>query len=102
MSDKAHEVEIPVKDRSGDKWIKIIGLVALLTFPLIGTIGKLILDDMGKIAERQAATINTLNRINVSIGTYGGRISRAEKDISEINIKVDGISERVYKLEGAK
>lgn len=97
-----NEIEIPVKDRSGDRWIRIIGLVALFTFPLVGTIGKLILNKMDEMSKIQTTTIKTLNHISVSIGTYGDRITRSEKDITEINVKVDGISKIVYKLEGAK
>ena len=81
---KNKEVEIPVRDRAGDKWIKIIGLVALFTFPLIGTIGKLILNNMDDMGERQTMIIEAINKINISVGVYDGRITRNEKDITEL------------------
>lgn len=99
---KRNEVEIPVRDRSADRWIRIIALVALFTFPLVGMIGTLILGNMDKMAVRQSMTIDALNAIRVNIGSYGSRISRAEKDITEINVMVDKHSQRIYKLEGKR
>jgi hypothetical protein len=94
--------EARARGRTADRWVKIIGLVALFTTPMIGIISKLMLNYMDQISERQSMTIKAINNINVSIGTYGGRLSRAEKDIKEISVDVKEITKRVYKLEGRK
>lgn len=93
---------MPVKDKSADRWMRVIALIALFTFPLVGMIGKLILGNMDLMAVRQTMTIDALNAIRVNIGSYGSRISRAEKDITEINVTVDNHSQRIYKLEGKR
>ena len=84
---KNKEIEIPVKDRSGDRWIKIIGLVALFTFPLVGTIGNLILGKMDDMGKRQDMTLQAVGKINVFLGTHEIRIERNIKDISGIDKK---------------
>ena len=91
-----------VTDKVADRWIKIIGLVALFTFPLIGTIGKLILNNMDEISARQVLTIDQLGKINGFLGTHESKISRNTQDIQDINVKVDGNTAEINKLKGIR
>lgn len=84
-----------VRDRPAEIWIKVLSLVAIVTLPLIGVIGN-------SLIEGQERTNNELSKINAYLQTHESRISRNEADLKEINVKVLGNSERIYKLEGAK
>ena len=84
-----------VRDRPTEIWIKVLSLVAIITLPLIGAIGN-------SLIQGQERTNKELSKMNAFLQTHESRISRNESDINEINVKVSGNSERIYKLEGAK
>jgi len=89
----------PVSDRPLEMWMKIVGLVALFTFPLIGA--------LGAVAVHELAQINTsLSKINDFIITatgndamHSGKIMRLENDVIRIENDVSTISDRVIILE---
>ena len=91
-----------VKDKTTDRWTTIIGLVALVTLPLVGVIGGRILNSMDKIVDTQLRTLESVSEINGHLKAYDSRISRTEKDVEEIHVIVDDHSQRIYKLEGLK
>ncbi len=82
MSTKA----IEVRDRSADTWIKVLGLVAVITLPLVGAIG-------GSLIRGQERTNEQLANLNGYFKTHESRISRNELDISSN-------SKKIYTLEG--
>ena len=84
-----------VRDRPTEIWIKVLSLVAIVTLPLIGVIGNSLIQGQERMNEE-------LSEMNAYLQTHESRISRNEVDIKEINVKVNGNSERIYKLKGAK
>lgn len=81
-----------VSDRPVELWIKIVGLVALFTFPLIGTIG-------GWLIRGQDKTNIELSKLNGYLATHESRISRNEVDISSNSMEIGTNSARIYSLE---
>lgn len=84
-----------VRDRPAETWIKVLSLVALVTLPLISVIGNSLING-------QAKTIEEISKLNAFLQTHESRISRNENDIKEINVKVSGNSEMIYKIKGVK
>ena len=84
-----------VRDRPAEIWIKVLSLVAIVTLPLIGVIGSSLIQGQERMNEE-------LSEMNAYLQTHESRISRNEVDIREINVKVSGNSERIYKLKGVK
>ena len=84
-----------VRDRPAEIWIKVLSLVAIVTLPLIGVIGNSLIDGQNRMTEE-------ISKMNAYLQTHESRISRNESDINEINVKVLGNSEMIYKLKGAK
>ena len=95
MSEEERRALTEVRDRPAELWIKVLSLVAVITLPLIGVIGKSLIDGQNRMTEE-------ISKMNAFLQTHESRISRNEDDIKEINVKVNGNSERIYKLKGAK
>ena len=84
-----------VRDIPTEIWIKILSGIAGLSLVLAGFIGVRALDKLDIIGD-------TLTGLVIFVKTNTSEISVLKEADKEINIKVDGISRRVYKLEGAK
>jgi len=84
-----------VRDRPTEIWVKLLGIIAVFTFPLIGTIGTLLI-------QGQLKTNEELSEMNGYLQTHESRISRNEKDIRHVwSVSAENL-ERIYKLEGSK
>ena len=83
-------------------WIKVITLVAIITLPLVSTIGGFIIQGQNEMTAGQRKTNEELSKINGYLLTHENRISRTESDVKEISVKVLGNTERIYKLEGTR
>lgn len=94
MTNEAKEVS-EVRDRPAEVWIKLLFTVTLILVGLIGYMGD-------RVIVGQDKQLEEMSKINANIESYGTRISRNETDIQEINVRVLGNSERIYKLEGVK
>ena len=84
-----------VRDIPTEIWIKILSGIAGLSLVLAGFIGVRALDKLDIIGD-------TLTGLVIFVKTNTSEISTLKEADKEIIIKVDGISKRVYKLEGAK
>lgn len=93
-------METEVRDRPAELWIKVLGLVAVVTMPLIGVIGTIIIDGQ-KTTNVELKNLNEkMNTYNAELKTHASRISRNETDIQETNVKVNEHAQRIYQLEG--
>ena len=108
MNDKRNEVS-QVQDRITDRWIKVLSLFAMLTIPLIGTIGYQNDAKQQSIIDGQKATnkvlkevVETLSVYNVMLENHTGRISRTEADVKEVRGVVIDHTKRIIILEGRK
>lgn len=84
-----------VRDISTEFWIKMLSGLAGISLLLGSFIGVRAIDKLDKIGD-------TLAGLVVFVKTNSAEISALKGVDRDILIKVDGISERVYKLEGAK
>lgn len=91
-----------VADRPAELWIKVLGLVAILTLPLIGVIGSMIIDGQNKTNTALEKIFDTLNAYNAIHANHANRILRNEIDIKDIEDMMKSSSKRIYKLEGTK
>lgn len=84
-----------VQDIPAEIWIKVLSGIAGLSLVLAGFIGVRALDKLDIIGDAVTGLV-------IFVKTNSSEISALKESDKEINIKVDGISKRVYKLEGAK
>lgn len=80
MSDKDVREVI---DKTTDRWIKIVGILAAITLPLFSGIGAIIIYELKEIRKE-------VNHANVRFENHEGRISRNSSDIKIINGKLEG------------
>jgi len=91
MGDDVREV----RDRPTEIWVKLLGIIAVFTFPLIGTIGTLLI-------QGQLKTNEELSKMNGYLQTHESRISRNEQDIKDWSNIASDNSARLYRIEGRK
>lgn len=84
-----------VRDIPTELWIKVLSGIAGISLILVAFIGVRALDKLDQIGD-------TLTGLVVFVQTNISEITNLKETDKEIIIKVDGISKRVYKLEGAK
>jgi hypothetical protein len=84
-----------VRDIPTEVWIKVLSGIAGLSLVLAGFIGVRALDKLDIIGD-------TLTGLVIFVKANTSEISNLKETDKEIIIKVDGISRRVYKLEGLK
>ena len=84
---------LSVSDRPAEVWIKVLSLVALITLPLIGVIGTMVINNLERIN-------NTITAYSTRLENHEGRISRSESDVKAVlDVQAD-YGKRIYKLEG--
>ena len=92
------------------KKITILDFVAVITIPLISTIGYLNFSTQNRLIDGQEEMRKELSYTNTFLQINTTQISNIKNELSEVKttqkkfaddvlIKVDGISKRVYKLE---
>lgn len=86
---------LQVMDRPAEIWIKLLFAVTTIAVVLIGYMGN-------RLIEGQDRTTEAVSKINGSLQTFKSRISRNEKEIEEIKVKVDGNTQEIYKLKGVR
>ena len=95
------------------KKITILDFVAVLTIPLISTIGYLNISSQNRLIDGQDEIRKELSSTNTFLQVNTTQISNIKAELSEVKItqkkfsedvliRVNGISKRVYKLEGAR
>lgn len=84
-----------VRDIPAEVWIKVLSGLAVVTLSLMALIGSMVIDKLDWIGE-------TLFEVVGSVQKHNSEISRNTKDITEINIKVEGNTQEIYKLKGLK
>jgi len=92
--EKERRKTMNVSDKKAELWIKIIGLVAMISLPVLGGMGKLYLDAQ----ERSLVELKAVNRqLNALTGLFKAiepRVSRNERDIEVLNEEVFRTSSR--------
>ncbi len=78
---------------SSETWIKLFVAVAIILIGLIGYIGD-------RVIVGQDKQLKEMSDMNGNQQAFREKISRNKDDIRDVNVKVSGIDERVYKLEG--
>lgn len=91
-----------VRDIPAEIWIKVLSGLAVVTLALIGYVGDSVIDEQKIMNRNLSENTKAIIRILTLYQSHEGRISRNESDIEEISVQVLGVSERIYKLEGAK
>lgn len=81
---------------------RLVEIVAIITIPLISTIGYMVIDQLKEQNINQKEIRREVSKINGFIHTFVSEITTLKANVREINVKVDGISKRVYKLEGRR
>lgn len=95
------------------KKITVLDFAAVITIPLISTIGYLNFTTQNRLIDGQEKMRVELSNTNTFLQINTTQISSIKEELTEVKItqkkfaadvliKVDGISKRVYKLEGAK
>jgi hypothetical protein len=105
-----------VSDKPVESWIKVLSLIALFTFPLIGFIGHLLIDGQKITNTNLSENTKEIVKTNIEIikilslfEKHESRIKRIGEDVSEIkndykeiNIKVNKSIVEINKLKGMR
>lgn len=116
MGNKERRVVNEVRDRPAENWIKVLSLIALFTFPLIGFIGALLVDGQkatnSNLANNTKEIIKTNNEIIKILGLFKNQeakiqrniedIGKIKNDYKEVNIQVNKNIVEIYKLKGIR
>jgi len=89
-----------VSDRPVELWIKVVGLVALFTFPLIGTIGTIFISGQNDTNKALSKMSEMMSQYNTELQIVKTITSRNSEDI-KINKSSIGLnSSQIYNLKG--
>lgn len=101
-ADKERRKINEVQDKSAELWIKVIGLVAVITFPLIGVIGTLALRSLDEINRNIAKMQDTISQLSIGYKTIETRLDILSSDSKDHTINIQSNTQRIIKLEGKR
>lgn len=81
---------------------RLVEIVALVTIPLISTIGYLVIDELKEQNANQKEMRRELSEINGFIQVFVSELATVKGDVREINVKVDGNTRQINILRGLK
>lgn len=91
-----------VADRPAELWIKVLGLVAIVTLPLIGVIGGFLIDGQKETNVSLGKINDAITTFSVKLENHNGRISRVERDVKEVIEVQSNYGTRINNLERRK
>ncbi|MCK5236072.1 MAG: hypothetical protein KAR06_03720 [Deltaproteobacteria bacterium] len=95
-----------VRDIPAEFWVRVLSLFAMITIPLISTIGYLNYDRQNLIIESQKAGNATMEKfiekVGVKFESQNNEISQIKSDVREIRGVQTNYGIRLNKLEGKR
>lgn len=91
-----------VRDRPAELWIKVIGLVAMVTLPLIGLIGTLVLRTLDDMSANISAMRKDLSSVTTSVDVNSNHIKFNRELINENRANIKKHWDEISKLKERK
>lgn len=93
---------VPVADRPTEMWMKIVGIVTLFTFPLLGLLGSVAVYELSQINKSLESVQDYILDATKARERISGKVMRLEEDVVDLKDAVSSNKDNIIILRNKK